>query len=157
MTTTEKMLCVAAVAVTALVLSGCTPVQTLDTPELRAGALQEELTQVADAVASFDASAIEELQCEEPRYIELPREDQLDEAVSLPLSIEMGEAEPLDLSDSQYTDPDPAAEFHLASIRQASRGGAGARVSLPDVIVRVDDRRACVWAIGPRFALLLGL
>lgn len=146
-----------AAAAALLALSGCTPVQTLDTPELRANALQEELARVADAVASFDASAIEDMQCEEPWYIELPRHDQLDDAVTLPLSVEIVEDELLDLSGSTHEDPDPTAEFHLVAMRDASARDTGPRVSLPDVVMRVDERRACVWAMGPSFTLLLGL
>lgn len=149
--------CAATAGALGLMLSGCTPVQTLDTRELRAAALQEELTELADAVASFDTSAIKKMQCREPWYIELPRKEQLGADVSLPLEVEVRGAEPLDLSSSTYTDPDPDAEFHIAGLRDARVVAIGDRVALPDVVVRIDDRRACVWSLGPSFILLLGL
>lgn len=140
-----------------VLLSGCTSAQTLDTAERRADAVRDEMALIADAVSSFDASAIEHLQCEAPRLIELPRRDELPAAAALPLTVEVGEIETLDLSGSTYADPDPGAEFHLTSLRE--RAGTAGRdpILLPDVIVRVDDSEACLWAMAPPFVVLLGL
>lgn len=143
--------------VAAVALSGCAPARDLDTAALREEAVHEELERVADALSEFDAPGIEQLQCEQPWSVKLPRPAQLDPAVTLPLAVELGDIEPLDLSASNHDDPDPDAEFHLASMRVGDTAPAAAAVSLPDVVVRVDDREACVWAMGPPFTVLFGL
>ena len=140
-----------------VLLSGCAPVQALDTAELRAEAVREEVELIAEAVSTFDATEIEELQCAEPRLIEVPRQTELPSTATLPLTVEIGEVEPLDLAHSEYTDPDPGAEFLLTALRDSGAATGESPVQLPDVIVRVDDREACLWAMGPRFVVLLGL
>lgn len=139
-----------------LALTACSGPPKLDTPQLRSEAVGAALDDVAAALESGDAEAIRQLTCAEPHIIE-PLSDDVAGMASAPLSIEADEPEPLDLSDSTYEDPDPEADFHIAGMRQVTDGPDAPMVTLPEIVIRVDDELACVWAMGPPFALLMGL
>ncbi|UNK72245.1 hypothetical protein [Microbacterium sp. H1-D42] len=135
-------------------LSGCTPVQRLDSAESRVDAVYDEMTLIAEAVSLLDPTAIEQLQCAEPRLIELPEPPAPD---TPPPLIEVDGVEPLDLSGSNFTDPDPGAQFYLASLRASGSASERDPLPMPDVIVRVDDSEACLWAMAPPFVVQMGL
>jgi len=153
----RKITVSAIVGMLAIALTACGGTAALDTAAGRAQAVESTLAEVESALSEYDSEAVKKLQCVEPYVIELPRRESLEPEVQLPLAVEATEVELLDLSDSTYSDPDPAAEFHLASMQQGGDALGTPFVMLPDVVIRVDDELACLWAMGPPFALLMGL
>lgn len=153
----KKITASAIVGMLTITLTACGGATALDTAEGRVQAVQSTLAEVESALSEYDSEAIKKLQCVEPYATELPSKESLEPGVQLPLAVEAIDAEPLDLSDSTYSDPDPAAEFYLASMQQRGDALDAPFVMLPDVVIRVDDELACLWAMGPPFALLMGL
>lgn len=142
-----------ALASAAALLCGCTPVQSLDTPQQRADAVREQAGLVAEAVAALDVAAVERMQCEDPRAILMPRSEDLPPSATLPLSVTVARIEELDLSHSPAVDPD--ADYHLVSLRGT---GLGEEYGvLPEAIVRVDESEVCVWGLDSPLVVFLGL
>lgn len=142
---------IAALAVVGM-LSGCSTA--LITPEQREKAAQETADRLAEALATLDLEAIDELTCEDPWRVQRV---QVDPPLEEPLTVEVRTVYRLPTETWRYRDPDPDAEFHLASfLDTVDPPELAQRVGL-DAILRVDERGACLWAMDAPFVVFLGL
>lgn len=136
----------------AMALSGCSAVQA--SREVRGRAMDEQVDRIAAALSALDVGAIEDLTCKEPWLVQVPLSSPSPEP---PLYVKVLDVEPLSLDGSTYQDPDPGAEFHIASFQGSSGDPEFAEHVYVDAVVRVDEHGACLWALGAPFAVLLGL
>lgn len=128
-----------------LALSACTAPQRLVTADARAAAVSTAFADVADAMQERDTDRIEKLTCVNPSVIELPASVTRGEGR---LAVSVGTIEPFEIHDTTYVDRDPDAEFHVAPLMDPGPDADGGQLVREEAIVRVDDRRACLWTLG---------
>lgn len=138
-----------------VLLTGCTPRASLDTPQLRQEAVQKRLEEIRDALQDRDATAIDEMACTDVRLI-LPVDSLVADDSSV--RMELIGFDPLAPEDIEYADPEPGGDFFVGEFRDENADPLDEDALGPvDAIVRVDRRAACLWAIGPHLALFIAL
>src|SRR5690606_31866336 len=100
--------------------SGCAAQPTLDTPVVRADAVDSAFDDLADAMEARDAEAIEASVCEDHELIDVPKPVADGERR---LAIAVRDLRAFEIHDTTYVDSDPDAEFRIALLEEPALQG----------------------------------